>query len=73
MRQIIQKGWRKAFAAIMMFFVVSYICSCIGNNTIAIIASSLLGVITYIFILLFLRDELLTVFFHLGLKKIFRR
>ena len=73
LRQIIQKGWRKAFAAIMMFIVVSYICSCIGNNTIAIIASSLLGVITYIFILLFLRDELLTVFFHLGLKKIFRR
>lgn len=70
-RQILTNGWRKAIAAAVMFITVWNVCQAIGNDTAAIITSSLAGIIVYSITLLLMRDDFFLQLMAFGRKKVF--
>lgn len=69
-RQLLNAGWKKCLAAVFMFVVILYISSLLDNNSLAIIISSLLGVVVYVSLLLILHDKFVFQLVSLGLDKI---
>lgn len=68
--QVLLNGWRKAVAAAVMFITVWNVCHSIGNDTVAIIFSSLAGFIVYGITLLLIRDHFFLQLMSMSRKKV---
>ena len=55
--QLGRNGWRKVIAGILMYLVISSISCTIDNNTVFCIVSVIIGVFTYILILVLMHDK----------------
>ena len=55
--QIIKNGWKKCISASVMLIIVHYAVINIYNSTIAIFSSVVIGAITYVLMLLTLKDD----------------
>lgn len=57
LRQIVSCGWQKVIAGLVMFGVVWYVCSIVGNATIAVLGSIIAGSLAYAIMLLLVHDR----------------
>ncbi len=65
---ILKNGWKKLISAGVLYLVLIKIGEDITNNIVFIIVESVLGIVTYVFMLIFLKDSLIYSF----LKKIMK-
>lgn len=69
--QILLNGWRKAVAAAVMYFTMWSVCQMVGNSTLAVVLSIIVGITVYILLLLLMRDLFFFEFLALCWKKLF--
>lgn len=71
--QVINNGWKKCLSAAFMFLCIWYVCSQISDNTISIFVSFTIGLLTYLSLLLILKDRFVLSVVMFAYNKIVKR